>query len=102
MEVTHRASDINRHFFSSRFTDSKKYEEDFLECFKLASPRQGEICNACVLLVKRWKKLPAGSGRNWQHVSKGNLVLDGDPLGMEGFKDILREPPLELMSFLGF
>ncbi|XP_060535749.1 SIN3-HDAC complex-associated factor [Cylas formicarius] len=53
---------------SSRFTDSKKYEEDFLECFKLASPRQGEICNACVLLVKRWKKLPAGSERNWQHV----------------------------------
>ncbi|ENN73126.1 hypothetical protein YQE_10267, partial [Dendroctonus ponderosae] len=55
-------------FRHSRFTDSKKYEEDFLECFKLASPRQGEICNACVLLVKRWKKLPAGSGRHWQHV----------------------------------
>lgn len=54
---------------SSRFTDSKKYEEDFLECFKLATPRQGEICNACVLLVKRWKKLPAGSDRNWRHVS---------------------------------
>ncbi|VEN46014.1 unnamed protein product [Callosobruchus maculatus] len=53
---------------SSRFTDSKKYEEDFLECFKLSQPRQGEICNACVLLVKRWKKLPAGSDRNWQHV----------------------------------
>ncbi|CAG9833096.1 unnamed protein product [Diabrotica balteata] len=53
---------------SSRFTDSKKYEEDFLECFKLQTPRQGEICNACVLLVKRWKKLPAGSDRNWQHV----------------------------------
>ncbi|CAG9862334.1 unnamed protein product [Phyllotreta striolata] len=53
---------------SSRFTDSKKYEEDFLECFKLSTPRQGEICNACVLLVKRWKKLPAGSDRNWQHV----------------------------------
>ncbi|XP_066258172.1 SIN3-HDAC complex-associated factor [Euwallacea similis] len=53
---------------SSRFTDSKKYEEDFMECFKLATPRQGEICNACVLLVKRWKKLPAGSDRNWRHV----------------------------------
>lgn len=53
---------------SSRFTDSKKYEEDFLECFQLATPRQGEICNACVLLVKRWKKLPAGSDRNWRHV----------------------------------
>ncbi|XP_044268946.1 SIN3-HDAC complex-associated factor [Tribolium madens] len=53
---------------SSRFTDSKKYEEDFMKCFKLAEPRQGEICNACVLLVKRWKKLPAGSDRNWKHV----------------------------------
>ncbi|CAG9770411.1 unnamed protein product [Ceutorhynchus assimilis] len=53
---------------SSRFTDSKKYEEDFLECFKLVTPRQGEICNACVLLVKRWKKLPVGSDRHWQHV----------------------------------
>ncbi|XP_025836912.1 SIN3-HDAC complex-associated factor isoform X2 [Agrilus planipennis] len=53
---------------SSRFTDSKKYEEDFLECFQLSTPRQGEICNACVLLVKRWKKLPAGSDRNWRHV----------------------------------
>ncbi|XP_050300708.1 SIN3-HDAC complex-associated factor isoform X2 [Anthonomus grandis grandis] len=53
---------------SSRFTDSKKYEEDFLKCFKLATPRQGEICNACVLLVKRWKKLPVGSERNWKHV----------------------------------
>lgn len=53
---------------SSRFTDSKKYEEDFLECFKLSTPRQGEICNACVLLVKRWKKLPEGTERNWRHV----------------------------------
>ncbi|KAF7274310.1 hypothetical protein GWI33_013027 [Rhynchophorus ferrugineus] len=53
---------------SSRFTDSKKYEDDFLQCFKLSSPRQGEICNACVLLVKRWKKLPVGSDRNWRHV----------------------------------
>jgi hypothetical protein len=56
-------------FFSSRFTDSKKYEDDFLECFQLEERRAGEICNACVLLVKRWKKLPAGSERNWRHVS---------------------------------
>ncbi|XP_012279287.1 SIN3-HDAC complex-associated factor isoform X2 [Orussus abietinus] len=53
---------------SSRFTDSKKYEEDFIECFQLEERRTGEICNACVLLVKRWKKLPAGSNRNWRHV----------------------------------
>ncbi|XP_043491355.1 SIN3-HDAC complex-associated factor [Polistes fuscatus] len=53
---------------SSRFTDSKKYEEDFIKCFQLEERRTGEICNACVLLVKRWKKLPAGSNRNWRHV----------------------------------
>ncbi|XP_046735291.1 uncharacterized protein LOC124404870 [Diprion similis] len=53
---------------SSRFTDSKKYEDDFIECFQLLERRTGEICNACVLLVKRWKKLPAGSDRNWSHV----------------------------------
>lgn len=54
---------------SSRFTDSKKYEDDFLECFQLQERRTGEICNACVLLVKRWKKLPAGMTRDWRHVS---------------------------------
>ncbi|XP_075229416.1 SIN3-HDAC complex-associated factor [Lycorma delicatula] len=53
---------------SSRFTDSKKYEEDFVECFQLEEKRTGEVCNACVLLVKRWKKLPEGSQRNWRHV----------------------------------
>ncbi|XP_058793106.1 SIN3-HDAC complex-associated factor isoform X1 [Phymastichus coffea] len=53
---------------SSRFTDSKKYEEDFIKCFLLEERRTGEICNACVLLVKRWKKLPVGSDRNWRHV----------------------------------
>jgi hypothetical protein len=40
-----------------------------MDCFKLHERRSGEICNACVLLVKRWKKLPAGSERNWRHVS---------------------------------
>ncbi|XP_014261428.1 SIN3-HDAC complex-associated factor [Cimex lectularius] len=53
---------------SSRFTDSKKYEEDFVDCFQLPEKRCGEVCNACVLLVKRWKKLPEGNGRNWRHV----------------------------------
>lgn len=53
---------------SSRFTDSKKYEDDFLACFQLPEKRCGEVCNACVLLVKRWKKLPQGNGRNWRHV----------------------------------
>lgn len=53
---------------SSRFTDSKRYEGDFTKCFKILEKRSGEICNACVLLVKRWKKLPSGSNRNWHHV----------------------------------
>ncbi|XP_064629647.1 SIN3-HDAC complex-associated factor-like [Lineus longissimus] len=53
---------------SSRFTDSRKYETDFFQCFKITEGRSGEICNACVLLVKRWKKLPVGSNRNWHHV----------------------------------
>lgn len=56
--------------FSSRFTDSKKYEEDFIKCFVLEERRTGEICNACVLLVKRWKKLPVGTDRNWNHVKE--------------------------------
>lgn len=55
-------------FYSSRFTDSKKYETDFIQCFQLDSPRRGEICNACVLLVKRFKRLPPGSNRHWGHV----------------------------------
>lgn len=39
-----------------------------MECFNLKERRSGEICNACVLLVKRWKKLPKGTDRNWHHV----------------------------------
>uniref|UniRef100_A0A8C5XF86 SIN3-HDAC complex associated factor n=1 Tax=Microcebus murinus TaxID=30608 RepID=A0A8C5XF86_MICMU len=46
---------------SSRFIDSKRYEKDFQSCFGLHETRSGDICNACVLLVKRWKKLPVGS-----------------------------------------
>lgn len=53
---------------SSRFTDSKRYEREFQSCFGLCETRSGEICNACVLLVKRWKKLPVGSKKNWNHV----------------------------------
>ena len=55
-------------FFSSRFTDSKKYEDDCVGCFKLAGVRNGEICNACVLIVKRWKKLPKDTDKDWHHV----------------------------------
>lgn len=53
---------------SSRFTDSSRYEEDFQESFRLQEERVGEICNACVLLVKRWRKLPKNNKRDWAHV----------------------------------
>lgn len=50
---------------------------------RLSEDRVGDICNACVLLVKRWKKLPHGSKKNWNHVSHllsqlifVNLMLD--------------------------
>lgn len=39
-----------------------------MECFQLTTPRKGEICNACVLLVKRYKRLPPGNVRHWGHV----------------------------------
>ena len=55
----------------SRFTKSCPYEAWFLRCFLVAG-RQGEICNACVLIVKRVRKLLAAGkvpGRNWVHVS---------------------------------
>lgn len=54
---------------SSRFTDSSKYENSFLQCFKLEdNSRFGEICNACVLIVKRWRMLPKDTKKNWHHV----------------------------------
>jgi len=53
---------------SSRFTASKKYEPFFRSCFHVKDRRCGEICNACVLLVKRFKKLPLGSPQHWAHV----------------------------------
>lgn len=34
----------------------------------MSETRSGDICNACVLLVKRWKKLPVGTKKNWNHV----------------------------------
>ncbi|CAG7723870.1 unnamed protein product [Allacma fusca] len=65
---------------SSRFTDSKRYEDVFFDCFKLREDRSGEICNACVLLVKRWKKLPQGSQRNWNHVVDARAGHGSKPL----------------------
>lgn len=55
---------------SSRFTDSTKYENEFERCFRIQEKRFGEICNACVLLVKRWKKLSPENKltKHWHHV----------------------------------
>lgn len=54
---------------SSRFTDSDKYEDEFEHCFQLEEEeRTGEICNACVLIVKRFRQLPRGTEKNWAHV----------------------------------
>ncbi|KAF6779896.1 hypothetical protein AHF37_00578 [Paragonimus kellicotti] len=40
---------------SSRFTTSVRYAEHFAGCFgQLAASRTGDLCNACVLCVKRW------------------------------------------------
>ena len=55
---------------SSRFTDSGKYENSFTPCFKLeeSHKRHGDICNACVLIVKRWRVLPKDTDKDWHHV----------------------------------
>ena len=54
---------------SSRFTDSGKYESAFSPCFKVAEgARSGDICNACVLIVKRWRNLPRDTDKDWGHV----------------------------------
>ena len=42
---------------------------------RLSEDRVGDICNACVLLVKRWKKLPNGSKKNWNHVRAVQMIL---------------------------
>lgn len=44
---------------------------------RLSETRSGDICNACVLLVKRWKKLPVGTKKNWNHVSCSVQFCDG-------------------------
>lgn len=53
---------------SSRFTSSTRYEANFAKCFHLLENRFGDICNACVLVVKRWRKLPSSTTKNWAHV----------------------------------
>lgn len=58
---------------SSRFAGSKEYEMDFEECFLLGgNQRSGRICNACVLIIKRFrakKDKNDADDMNFSHVS---------------------------------
>ena len=53
---------ISQFLYSSRFTSSRKYEDSFQGLFKIGG-RTGDICNACVLHVKRWNKLSESERR---------------------------------------
>jgi len=88
---------------SSRFTDSGKYENSFRNCFKLKVSRSGDICNACVLIVKRWRNLPPDTAKDWAHVvnsrsGPGNKVtiskvkkVEEVPVTVEKFEKIRRK-----------
>ena len=67
-QVRRSKSIINEEPFSSRFTSSAKYEIYFPDCFKLVETRAGQVCNACVLIVKRWRNLPEDTSKHWAHV----------------------------------
>ncbi|XP_053434977.1 SIN3-HDAC complex-associated factor-like [Nycticebus coucang] len=70
---------------SCRFTDSKRHEKDFRGCFGLREIRSGDICNACVQILKKWRKLPEGSNRNWNHVvdARAGLKTTFEPRRIE-------------------
>lgn len=55
---------------SSRFAPSKRWEHLLAGCFELAEKRFGIICNACVLIVKRYDRQIQTSGpvQTWSHV----------------------------------
>jgi len=58
---------------SSRFTSSARFESLFKPCFGITfdeNQRSGDICNACVLIVKRFRNSPRDSCKNWAHVSE--------------------------------
>jgi len=77
---------------SSRFTDSGKYESAFQKCFKIQDNRQGEICNACVLIVKRWRVLPPDTKKNWYHVVDSREGPGGSKVT---FRNIKKRPEKE-------
>jgi len=86
---------------SSRFTDSEKYENSFATCFQLSEATEGEICNACVLIVKRWRMLPQNTKKNWAHVVNSRIgntkqntkkvVIQTKETEVEKFKKIRRK-----------
>lgn len=84
---------------SSRFTDSGKYEEDCQSCFRLAEQRTGEICNACVLIVKRWKKLPRNTAKNWAHVVDARVGPGTKNIFKQKKKEIPATVPCEKFKY---
>jgi len=73
---------------SSRFTDSGKYENSFTPCFKLeeSHKRHGDICNACVLIVKRWRVLPKDTDKDWHHVVDSRVGPGGSKVTFRNVK----------------
>lgn len=74
---------------SSRFTDSGKYESAFTLCFKINDTRMGDICNACVLIVKRWRNLPQNTQKNWNHVVDSRVGPGGSKVT---FRNVKKRP----------
>merc|ERR1711983_719257 len=70
------------------FTDSGKYENSFTPCFKLeeSHKRHGDICNACVLIVKRWRVLPKDTDKDWHHVVDSRVGPGGSKVTFRNVK----------------
>ena len=48
--------------------------------------RFGEICNACVLIVKRWRMLPKDTKKNWHHVVDSRVGPGGSKVTFRNVK----------------
>lgn len=55
----------------------------------MSSLRSGDLCNACVLIVKRWRKLPRTSKKDWAHIvdAKGGPGSVGKGSGRKKTED---------------
>lgn len=51
--------------------------------------RFGEICNACVLIVKRWRNLPRNTEKNWSHVVDSRVGPGGSKVT---FRNVKKKP----------